>query len=338
MVSRSLRAAAVLLSVTTAVDAGAQGTSPAVNIVEVDNHRLPAQVDSNSPGVWSTDGSTYTVFMSYAGWPQRATGPSLRELGNPSPVVIVPSPDGGTWIEAVVRDGSGALFGYYHNEVPDLACNGPKMRPRVGAARSMDEGVTWQNLGVVWESSEPSKCDTTNGYFYGGVGDVSVMLDPTATFLYMFYSAYGEALQGQGVSVARMAWSDRNAPAGAFAAWRDGTWVRPTLSATPEGNPIWIYPTGAPIYPAAASWHSDNGVTDAFWGASVHWNTYLQSYVMLLNHSDTVAFNQEGIYIAYASTLDNPGAWSAPQRVFDGGFWYPQVMGLETGSGTDKLA
>ena len=34
---------------------------------------------------------------------------------------------------------------------------------------------------------------------------------------------------------------------------------------------------------------------------------------MLLNHSDTVSFNQEGVYIAYASTLDNPAAWSAPE-------------------------
>ena len=321
-----------------AVDAAAQGIPPVVQIAPADNHRLPGQVDSNSPGVWSTDGSTYIVFTSYAGLPQRATGPSLFALGDPAPVAFDETPDGGTWMEAVVRDSLGVLYGYYHNEVPDFVCNGPRMRPRVGAARSVDDGVTWQNLGVIWESSEPSKCDTTNGYFYGGVGDVSVMLDPGEQFLYMFYSAYGESLAGQGVSVARLAWSDRDAPSGAFAVWQNGAWVRPTLVETPEGTPAWVYPTGTPIYPALASWHGDDGVTDAFWGPAIHWNTYLQSYVMLINHSDTVAFNQEGIYIGYASTLDNPAAWTAPERLLEGGSWYPQVMGLESASGTDKLA
>src|SRR2546423_7534504 len=37
-----------------------------------------------------------------------------------------------------------------------------------------------------------------------------------------------------------------------------------------------------PMFPAAIGWRRPN--TDALWGPSVHWNTYLQSYVVLLNH------------------------------------------------------
>ena len=47
---------------------------------------------------------------------------------------------------------------------------------------------------------------------------------------------------------------------------------------------------------------------------------------------------QEGIYVAFAAALDNPATWSIPQRVMAGGTWYPQVLGLNPDSGTDKEA
>jgi len=77
---------------------------------------------------------------------------------------------------------------------------------------------------------------------------------------------------------------------------------------------------------------------DAFWGPSVHWNTYLEQYVMLLNHAKDSAWSQEGIYISFAPRLDDPSLWTKPVKILDGGIWYPQVMGLEDGSGTDKVA
>jgi hypothetical protein len=75
-----------------------------------------------------------------------------------------------------------------------------------------------------------------------------------------------------------------------------------------------------------------------FWGPSIHWNTYLEQYVMLLNRAKDEQFGQDGIYVAFAPTLADPGGWSAPIRVLSGGGWYPQVAGPEVGAGTDRLA
>ena len=70
---------------------------------------------------------------------------------------------------------------------------------------------------------------------------------------------------------------------------------------------------------------------DAFWGPSVHWNTYLERYVMFLNRAENERFDNEGLYVSYATRLDDPRAWSTPRKVMDGGEWYPQVVGLEPG-------
>lgn len=81
------------------------------------------------------------------------------------------------------------------------------------------------------------------------------------------------------------------------------------------------------------------GNCDAFWGPSVHWNTYLQQYVMLLNRARGKGWIQEGIYVSFSADLADPRSWSQPLKVLDGGAWYPQVMGQDDElKGTDKLA
>jgi hypothetical protein len=59
---------------------------------------------------------------------------------------------------------------------------------------------------------------------------------------------------------------------------------------------------------------------------------------MLLNRAKDSAWAQEGIYVAFAPQLDQPASWSTPQKLLTGGRWYPQVLGTEVGSGTDRLA
>jgi hypothetical protein len=59
---------------------------------------------------------------------------------------------------------------------------------------------------------------------------------------------------------------------------------------------------------------------------------------MLLNHAKDSAYNEEGIYVAFAPTLDDPLLWSTPTKILSGGSWYPQVIGTEPGMGTDKVA
>jgi hypothetical protein len=104
------------------------------------------------------------------------------------------------------------------------------------------------------------------------------------------------------------------------------------------GEVAWTYLAGTPIFPVSDGWHDEGTKTDAFWGPSVHWNTYLQQYVMLLNRAKDADYNEEGIYVAFAPSLDEPMLWSAPVKILSGGTWYPQVMGIEPGIGTDKVA
>jgi hypothetical protein len=59
---------------------------------------------------------------------------------------------------------------------------------------------------------------------------------------------------------------------------------------------------------------------------------------MLVNRAKDEAFSQEGIYVSFAPALDDPSVWSSPRKLLDGGVWYPQVMGLEPGLGTDRRA
>lgn len=37
-------------------------------------------------------------------------------------------------------------------------------------------------------------------------------------------------------------------------------------------------------------------------------------------------------------TWEDPEAWTLPRKIRDGGQWYPQVIGLERGVSTDKVA
>jgi hypothetical protein len=177
-----------------------------------------------------------------------------------------------------------------------------------------------------------TQCQSTNHYFVGGVGDCSAILDANRQWLYIFFSAYLRDVEKQGVAVARLRWSDRDAPAGRVSVWDDGVWRYPLR----VDDRTLAYDTATPIYPAAQSWHTKN--VDAFWGPSVHWNTFLKEYVMLLNRARDENFGQEGVYVSSSPSLDDPSKWSPPLRVMSGGRWYPQVLGLEEESGTDKLA
>ena len=99
-----------------------------------------------------------------------------------------------------------------------------------------------------------------------------------------------------------------------------------------------LYPSAIPIFPAREPWNDDDTEVDAFWGPAVHWNVYLEQYVMFLNHAKDTNWKQDGIYVSFNRRLDDPAGWSQPVKILNGGRWYPQVMGIEAGSGTDKVA
>jgi hypothetical protein len=74
-------------------------------------------------------------------------------------------------------DGDGTIYGWYHNE-PGGICSGGKLTaPRIGAVVSYDGGDTFFDLGLVLSSGDPPDCNAKNGFFAGGHGDFSVILD-----------------------------------------------------------------------------------------------------------------------------------------------------------------
>jgi hypothetical protein len=178
-------------------------------------------------------------------------------------------------------------------------------------------------------------CLTLNRYFVGGVGDFSVQLDPDSSDLYFFFSQYLEQQQLQGIGVARLAWADRDEPTGKIMLWQGRSWL-PASDERVEDAVSWAYPPAIPILQETGSPNGEK--IDLFWGPSVHWNSYLQQYVMLLNRAIDSDMRQEGVYISFSPTLDDPRAWSTPVKILEGGDWYPQIMGLEPGIGTDKIA
>jgi len=334
---------------TVATQAPASTSTPRVSILPASPMVLPGGVDSNSPAVWDSDGGVPELFVmtSTGGVPRIAAGSAVNRLGPPQDVLFSPHPGNGVWMEAVVVDDGGTWYGYYHNENPAVVCGRPdRAVARIGAARSSDQGRTWEDLAVVLEAPTDSiACDSPNRYVIGGVGDLSVMLNEEKTDLYIFFSQYPRQVTSQGVAVARLVWANRDRPAGRVTVWNDGAWMPSRINRTPAADVfgmtrrIWReYPAGTPLQPTTLAWHDGDGKVDAFWGPSVHWNEGIQRYVMLLNRAKDESYGQAGIYVSFATTLDDPLSWTTPQQLLAGGRWYPQVIGLTTGTGTDKSA
>ena len=346
-INRSLHRTFLALAVLgAAFTAQAQTPAPSVTLTPAPAVSLPGGVDSNSPAVWDRVNGVETlqVVTSISGQPSLASGRRLGRLGPASPVTFVTHPGDGVWMESVVVDEGGTWYGYYHNEVPAILCDRPTLTlPRIGAARSRDNGETWEDLGIVLEAPPGwHDCATPNQYFVGGVGDVSVLLDRESKDLYFYFSQYSKHAAAQGVALARLAWADRDSPVGKVTVFNDGVWL-PAMRVTTEdesggARTTWVHSFGTPLVPVTRPWHDDDPGDDAFWGASVHWNVSLQLYVMLLNRTRDEQFSQEGVYVSFASRPDDPAAWTTPMKIVDGGSWYPQVIGIEIGEGSDKQA
>jgi hypothetical protein len=334
--SRTLSSFAALFVV---VAADAQTRTPSARLVSAPRLELPAEIDSSNPAAWSlVDGvARLFVMSSWGGVPVRASGTTLDTLRADGPVGFISHPGHGVWMEAIIPDDAGAWYGYYHHERPADLCGRPdRQLPRIGAMRSSDNGQTWEDLGIVLDAPRGSEaCDSSNRFVLGGIGDVTAALDADQKDVYLYFSQYTREARTQGVAVARIPWADRDAPAGKAAVWNDGAWLPARESTDAEGG--WEYPSGTPLVPSNRPFHDRSGTNDVFWGASIHWNLYLEQYVMLLNRAKDDQFGQEGIYVAFAPTLE-PSAWSEPSRILSGGTWYPQVIGSERGIGTDRVA
>jgi hypothetical protein len=329
-------AAATLVMVTAEAQAP---RTPVARLSSAPRLDLPADIDSSNPAVWALVDGVARLFVvsSWGGIPVRASGPSLEALSEDGPVAFISHPGHGVWMEAIIPDDLGVWYGYYHHERPAEQCGRPdRQLPRIGAMRSSDHGRTWEDLGIVLDAPPGSAaCNSGNRYVLGGIGDVTAALDADARDVYLYFSQYTREGSTQGVAAARIAWADRDTPAGKAMVWSHGAWLPARENAAADGG--WEYPSGTPLVPSNRPFHDRTGANDVFWGASIHWNTYLERYVMLLNRAKDDQFGQDGIYVAFSATLD-PSDWSAPARILAGGSWYPQVIGSENGVGTDRTA
>lgn len=284
--------------------------------------QLPSPTDSNSPAHW-LNGSF--VLFNAMGTPYRSEGADQFNLGNQLNVAFSAGQPYPLWIEATFMDDDGTLFAWYHHEPSDVCPGSDLTAPKIGAMVSYDNGYSFQDLGFVLESGDPIDCSAQNGYFAGGNGDFTVITDASRSYFYFVYSNYGGDTTTEGISVARMNFSDRYNPGGAVWKYYNGDFSEPGL-----GGHV------SPIFPANVSWSSANA--DAFWGPSLHWNTALNQFVMLLNHSCcSPGWPQEGIYLSMNPDITDPLGWTAPIKIMDADAWYPQVIGEDPG-GTDKLA
>jgi hypothetical protein len=273
-------------------------------------------VDGNSPSLW-IDGRFF--FFTSDAEPVISGGDHQFALENPSAVVVDDQEYVPMWIESVWRDEDGTIYGWYHNE-PGGVCPGGKLTaPRIGAVKSTDNGHTFQHLGLVLTSGDPPDCNSRNGFFAGGHGDFSVILDRNREYFYFIFTNYGGPAAGQGIATARMAFADRENPSGAVFKYYAGEWSEPGLGGKTSA-----------VFRARSVWQRPD--YDSFWGPAIHWNTYLERYVIVMNHACCGnEWPQEGIYISFNADLSEPIGWTTAGLLLRPVPWrpgfYPQVIG-----------
>lgn len=285
----------------------------------------PAPVDSNSPAFWRNG---RLIWFHSTGVPLRSVGTNQflnLFTGWVAPDTYEHYP---MWIEATWYDKErDELYAWYHYE--DHSQCSELAIPSIGALKSEDGGRTFVDLGIVLAAGQEADCSMQNGFFAGGHGDFSVILNRRGNFFYFLFDNYAGPPETQGIALARMAFADRDHPVGKVWKYHNGRWREPGLG----GNVT-------PVFPVKVGWQAEN--TDALWGPSVHWNEYLEKYVILMTRSCCSArWPSAGIYISYTDAIGIPSDYEPPQLLLeDTGYrpaWYPQVMGLEE-NGTDTLA
>jgi hypothetical protein len=303
-----------------------------------ESRKADFSADSASPLHWV--GDTLYVINSWE-HPWIGQGPDLFHLTRGSPCKMDPKLKKlWLWVESTWQAEDGMLYGWVHNEVPnvcpktdrkDLPAAGYPVLARIGAVRSRDNGQSWESLGFLFDGRPKEiKCDTQGPWYAGGVGDFGVIADRKNEYFYVFFSSFAPDAAEQGLCVARYAVKDRDDPVGKVKIWHQGKWDQPAVG----GGRV------TPLLPIDGNIHGKNGRIS--WGASIHWNTYLNKYVMVLNRTLNSRWDTEGQYVMFSDDLANPGSLSKPVKFTDpktsgARGWYVQVVGTGKGE-TDKLA
>ena len=296
----------------------AAGVLEAQAVLPADPVSLPVAIDSNSATLWY--GNSLLIYNSTGSPNVTIIAGDIRTVA----VGIDTTDHFPMWIESVWRSPEGRVFAWYHYERVG-ECPGTTLNiPEIGALVSDDGGMNFHDLGIVLKSGEPKDCSSQNGYFAGGHGDFSVIPDREGRYFYFLFDVYDGDVSEQGVAIARMAVADLEAPVGGVWKYHLGSWTEPGV-----GGRV------TPVFPATVSWQQPD--TDSFWGPSVHWNTYLEKYVLLMNRSCCEpGWPQEGVYMSIAGDITDPTSWSKPVKILDPGDWYPWVLGVGPGESSSE--
>lgn len=281
---------------------------------------------------------------------------------------------GAVWFETIYKDrrdpSEKTLFALYHNELypknyPFNPQTGEGYLPlnwpegllgdtteaavcRIGIMKSTDGGKTWIDKGIILEDKQPRmilKPHNNSLTFAGGVGDPSAVV--SGDYLYVFYGEYGypgaydsvtydkkKEWEGQCISVARIALSDLDNPAGKAKRWDGKSFTVPYDGI---GQPIRTLQISMEEGGGPAS----DGTSKFYWGPSVSWNTWLQCWVMLMARAEAPKWVGSAIYISYnfnkdLGKLQNSQEWTQPQLLLNKPgdiIWYPSLQ--PTGSKND---
>ena len=113
-----------------------------------------------------------------------------------------PSP-GAEWLVARMYHNEPA---HYISEEYQQDRQFPLTAPFIGTAVSYDNGLTWDDLGLVLAGGPDTLNLIEHNYgFAGGNGDFSVILDRTREYFYFLFGTYYKDVSQQGISLARHA-------------------------------------------------------------------------------------------------------------------------------------
>jgi len=357
---------------------------PTVTLVTVDTVRVTSPVgsDCNRPSWWVGD-TLFQMVSNQHPWrsrggtdavsaqpfePMRFTDDDPRFRWDAAKKWYrhdINSSDGPTqtkmrWMESVYRaPTTGTLYGLYHlEEGPYVRCPAPNERPylsvpHIGMSRSTDNGLTWENLGIIIsDGSFEISCDTPVRFFAGGVGDPSMAVGPDSTWAYIAYTNYtGDDASTQGIQLARIKVADLDTPLAADGTskarrWHDGAWRAPGLQGTPGARvgQTWTpVPLGqaTPLLAPARSWLREDG--GGYWGPSLSWNTHVGAFMLLMNKvSGAKAFDADGNYLTFVPDTKAPTAVPAIPIRLDmlpngpKSAWYVQALGDPAMRGTSS--
>jgi hypothetical protein len=292
-----------------------------ISLVPAPRLIMPGESDSNSPAVrWQGQ----LVLFNSNGMPVRSVGPDIENLRGTHAVIFDRYDRVFRWIESAWTDADGTVYAWYHHE-PGGICGGFLTAPEIGALVSFNGGRSFFDLGTILSDGYQPDCGTSNGYFAGGHGDFSVIVDRENRYFYFLFGNYGGPAKSQGVAIARLPFEFRADPVGRVEKYFEGAWNEPGIG----GNVT-------PVFRARAPWNVPE--TDSFWGPAIHFNRALGQYVVLLSRSCCEPYwPQVGVYAAFTSDLSRPESWTEPVKILEDVSWYPQIIGLDA-DGTDTEA